>query len=141
MDARPWLPELRDGMLRIPATGRSGRLWDVRKPLTRLTLPMREDKDAKALARVVVEAHGRARPTVTGRVTLAIVNRVETAVALKKAVDALVSSGERPDVRLVHSRFRGLERTRWAEEVRSRDACEDPAPVLIDIEPRGFEAG
>lgn len=141
MDARPWLPELRDGMLRIPATGRSGRLWDVRKPLTRLTLPMREDKDAKALARVVVEAHGRARPTVTGRVTLAIVNRVETAVALKKAVDALVSSGEGPDVRLVHSRFRGLERKRWAEEFLSRAACEDPATDRIVIATQVVEAG
>src|SRR5690606_7737903 len=102
---------------------------------------LREDKDAKALARVVVEAHGRARPTVTGRVTLAIVNRVETAVALKKAVDALVSSGEGPDVRLVHSRFRGLERKRWAEEFLSRAVCEDPATDRIVIATQVVEAG
>src|SRR5690606_9989173 len=141
MDARPWLPELRDGMLRIPATGRSGRLWDGRRPRRGLTLPRREENGAEALARGVVEARGRARRSVTGRGTLASVSRVETAGALKKAGDALVSSGEGPDVRLVHSRFRGLERKRWAEEFLSRAACEDPATDRIVIATRLVEAG
>lgn len=142
IDSRSWLPELRDAMLRIPPTERSGRLWSVRKPLTRLTIPAKDDKDADALARAVVEAHLRSRPIVTGRITLAIVNRVETALALKRAVDKLISDASAPpEVRLVHSRFRGLERRTWADAFLSRRACEDPAADRIIIATQVVEAG
>lgn len=142
VDSRPWFPGLRDATLRIPPTERTGRLWTVNKPLTRLTVPFREDKDAKALARVVLDVHRRAQPTVTGRVTLAIVNRVEAAVALKKAVDALVvEESDSLDVRLIHSRFRGLERKGWPGEFLSREACEDPAADRIIIATQVVEAG
>lgn len=142
VDSQPWLPEVRGAMLRIPASERDGELWSVRKSLTREKIPFRDDKDAKALARVVVNAHRRARPTVTGRVTLAIVNRVETALALKKEVDVLVTqASDRADVRLIHSRFRGMERRRWPDEFLSRAMCEDPATDRIIIATQVVEAG
>lgn len=141
-DSQPWLPALRAGMIRVPAAYRSGRLWSARKPLTIQIIPLKEDKEAKKLAQAVVEAHRRARPSVTGRITLAIVNRVETALDLKRAVDAvLVGSGGSTEVRLVHSRFRGMERKRWAEEFLSRGACEDPGADRIIIATQVVEAG
>ncbi len=139
IDSRPWLPGLRAAMLRVPPTERIGPLWKVRKPLTRLTIPARDDK---AFAQAVVEAHRHARPTATGRITLAIVNRVETALALKRAVDALVAeTREPPEVRLIHSRFRGLERKTWSDTFLSRRACEDPTADRIIIATQVVEAG
>lgn len=142
IDSRPWLSQLRDAMLRIPPAGRIGPLWEVRKPLARLPIPARNDKDAKAFAQAVVEAHRRAQPTITGRITLAIVNRVETALALKRAVDALVEeASDPPDVRLIHSRFRGLERKTWTDAFLSRRACEDSTANRIIIATQVVEAG
>jgi len=142
VDSRAWLPGLSDTTLRIPPTERAGRLWEVRKPLTQMTIPAKDDKRAKALAQAVIEAHRRTRRDGTGRITLAIVNRVETALALTKAVDAMVVEEDgSPEVRLIHSRFRGLERKEWTSEFLSREACEDPAANRIIISTQVVEAG
>lgn len=107
--------------LSIPAAERMGGLFDVRKPLVRDA----HIRDADGIA-----ACARARH-VPGTLTLVVVNRVSTALAV---YDALASAfGERrgkkverrhdaPELELVHSRFRGLERSAWADRFLRRDA-------------------
>lgn len=142
VDFRPWLPRLHERMLGVRPEDRTGPLWEVSKPLSRITIPAREDRDARLLARAVIDGHRRSRSSSGSRITLAIVNRVDTAIALKHAVDALVTELEdRPDVRLIHSRFRGLERKDWPEEFLSREACEDPATNRIIVATQVVEAG
>ncbi|HWV56414.1 MAG TPA: helicase-related protein, partial [Longimicrobiales bacterium] len=142
VDSRPWLSQVRSEMLRVRPADRIGPVWDARKRLTRITIPVGEDKDARALARAVVEAHQRARTGAGGRITLVIVNRVDTALSVGQTIRKLVGElDERPDVRVIHSRFRGLERRSWAEEFLSRSACEDPAANRIIVATQVVEAG
>ena len=67
------------------------------------------------LADAILEAHRR------GRMTLAIVNRVDRAQALRDAIGKRLSSRTRPapTLALVHSRFRAPDRAREMEKVRN----------------------
>lgn len=141
-DSKSWLPQLRASTLRVRPSERIGPLWQVRKPLTLETIPAKSDAKAEELARMVLDVHQRSEPMGTGRITVVIVNRVETALALKRSVDGFFGATEgAPEVHLVHSRFRGLERQGWPSEFLSREACEDPAADRIIIATQVVEAG
>ncbi len=123
-DARGRVPALADSMLTIPAEARTGALFDVRKQLTR-----REDVTTpEEVAGLAAERHaGRS-------LTLVVANTVDRAVAIAAALEerftvttgsgknkARARRADAPEVRLVHSRFRGHERARW--DFLSRAAC------------------
>ena len=121
VDVAERVPELSAGMLRIPSPMRTGGLWEVKKQLSR-----RADMTTPGeMAASVLEQH---QP---GTLTLIVVNRVDTASAVCDELDKRVSEGkgkkrvrrvDAPDVRLVHSRFRGAERAAWANDFLRRDA-------------------
>lgn len=121
VDSKAILPELKQTLLSIPASDRSGGLWDVRKDVDRradVTTP-------EEIAATAMKTHA------AGEVTLIIVNRVVTARAVFEALTASYSikkgktrerNANAPDLRLVHSRFRGAERQAWAQEFLNRGA-------------------
>src|SRR5206468_3741414 len=99
------------------------------------------DKDARALAKVVWDAHRT--PTALGpKVTLAVVNRVDTARNVFDGVGALAErAGEEVELRLLHSRFRGIERQAWTREFLSREHCEAAGANRIIVATQVIEAG
>ena len=87
------------------------------------------------LADAILNAH---RP---GRMTLAIVNRVDRAQALRDALEKRLSrrTPEAPTLALVHSRFRPADRAREMEKVLGTD---DPSPQgRIVVATQAVEAG
>ncbi len=130
--------------LAIPAALREGGLFAVRKPLERA----REVQGPDAIAKEALARH------LPASLTLVIVNRVATANAVFDALEAAVSGGKGkktkreaqpatatgPELRLVHSRFRGHERARWAEEFLRRDAAM-PSAGRIVVATQVVEAG
>jgi CRISPR-associated endonuclease/helicase Cas3 len=125
VDHAPLVPDLSKRLERIPAAERTGGLWTVRKPVRRVCVEEGQAKPAE-VATLTRENH------VAGTLTLVIVNTVKRAV---EVFEALRKEGERPskrrktipsadgpEVRLVHSRFRGIERRNWAMQFLSRDA-------------------
>ena len=96
-----------------------------------------------SLADAVLGAH---RP---GRMTLAIVNRVARAQALRDALEKRLSKRlpASPTLALVHSRFRPADRARELEKVRAREmekviATDDPNPHdRIVVATQAVEAG
>ncbi|MBL8716431.1 MAG: DEAD/DEAH box helicase [Myxococcales bacterium] len=128
--------------LSIPATTRVGGLFDVRKTLERRA----EIQSPDAIASAALSAHA------PGSLTLILVNRVATANAVYDALDALQfvprdAKGKKkerrpdaPELRLVHSRFRGHERARWAEEFLHRHAPMPEAGRIV-VATQVVEAG
>lgn len=115
--------------LAIPAERRRGGLFEVRKPLAREA----GVDGAGAIATRARELH------VAGTLTLIVVNRVATAVEVHEALAKLGREGG-PELRLVHSRFRGAERARWAETFLHRDAKIPDAGRII-VATQVIEAG
>lgn len=121
----------------IPAAQRRGGLFDVRKTLVRAA----EIKTPEAVAAAVREHH---QPRT---LTLVVVNRVRTANDIYDELDAELSDGKKrarkpgaPELRLVHSRFRGSDRGRWAREFLHRDAPMPEAGRIV-IATQVVEAG
>jgi CRISPR-associated endonuclease/helicase Cas3 len=132
---------LADTTVRIASTERSGGLWDVRKALLR----------EPAIATPPEVASRVLRGHAPGTVTLVIVNTVRRAVEVFKALeDAVAGKGgksakgtrpsEAPELRLVHSRFRGVERAQWGQEFLYPRA-EPPVGGRIIVATQVVEAG
>lgn len=118
-------------VVEIPATGRTGRLWDdVSKPL-RLV----DCKDVRAMASLALTAHTEGGGD---GLTLVVVNTVKRAVALY--VELKKSKQKDTDLRLVHSRFRPNERVTWLTDFLNKAACEN-APNRIIVTTQVIEAG
>jgi CRISPR-associated endonuclease/helicase Cas3 len=133
---RPAFPE---PPLSIPASARHGDLFEVKKPIERVST-VSEPKD---VAKCALERHE------AGALTLVIVNRVQRALDVFDALESLLVAGkgkararreDAPDVRLVHSRFRGAERARWAAEFLHREA-KLPVAGRIIVATQVVEAG
>ena len=118
----------------IPATGRTGHLWDnVYKPCQ-----VEPVKDDKKLAELVAAQHidtGRG----TKGPTLVVVNTVKRAVRVFAALRKNKALNE-TDLRLVHSRFRPYERESWRDEFLNRNACA-PNTDRIIVATQVIEAG
>lgn len=145
IDWRARVTELEAASVRIAASERSGGLWDVKKQLE-----CRPDVSEPAELAALALAHSAAHP---GRLVLVVVNTVdrarETMEALRKATTEAVGKGKTkttqkmagaPDLRLVHSRFRGADRARWPDEFLSRDAAIPPEGRII-VATQVVEAG
>jgi CRISPR-associated endonuclease/helicase Cas3 len=118
----------------IPATKRTGHLWDdVHKPCR-----LEPVKDEKTLAELITTQHVKTGRGLKGP-TLVVVNRVDRAVQVFEALQknkALKGS----DLRLVHSRFRPHERASWREEFLNRNACAQNTDRII-VATQVVEAG
>lgn len=126
-------------IIQLEPVERRGSLWTVEKTVRVERMPAAKDDKAERWAEVVAETHSR---TVRG-VTLVVANTVKSAVALHKALEKCRTSSVLPagvDLRLVHSRFRGEERRRWAKEFLSREQCGPEANRII-VATQVVEAG
>ena len=119
----------------VEESERAGPLWDVRKEVETASISAETDDECVAWAERVLEVH---RGT-SGGITLAVANTVAAACALYDQLRPPADS-DRIDLRLVHSRFRGLERVRWRDEFLSRDACKPGANRII-VATQVVEAG
>ncbi|MFH1465581.1 MAG: CRISPR-associated endonuclease Cas3'' [Pseudomonadota bacterium] len=112
-DTRAWAADL--GAQGLEEGDHAAPLWaETCKPIRRL--PLTESRD---LARIVLDHHG-ALPG-AAPVTLAVCNTVARAVALHQALSSM-GGVDKPELLLLHSRFRGAERAGWLAALRG-----DPA--------------
>ena len=131
---------LRETLVRIPSNEREGGPWTVSKPCSLLPL-----KDAKAWAAKAWETHLASTAGENGRITLIIANTVRTARELHAALEGLHKKAKdnavkAVDLRLIHSRFRGMERKAWRDEFLQRSACNVQADRII-VATQVVEAG
>lgn len=132
--------ELRQHMLAVSEDQRQGKAWEARKPVTVESIAA---KDAKALAQRILRAHRETDANESGRVTLAIHNTVDRATATFDALQKLLKEEEdlgSPELRLIHSRFRGAEREAWSQEFLSKKHCNTAADRII-VATQVIEAG
>jgi len=118
---------------------KKGDLWEVTKTLRVETCPVADDAKAERWADLVVSAH----KATNGGVTLAVANTVKSATLIHAAIGKRKKCDvhvEDVDLRLVHSRFRGQERRRWATEFLHRDHC-GPGANRIIVATQVVEAG
>jgi CRISPR-associated endonuclease/helicase Cas3 len=120
--------------IELDPSERTGALWDVEKTLELRTLPAAADANLQAWARLIAEVHEE-----SGKgLTLVVANTVESAVKLRAALRSRL--GSTVDLRLVHSRFRGAERTRWTQEFLGREHC-GPGRNRVIVATQVVEAG
>lgn len=142
VDFRAQVAELAAQAVRIPESEREGGLWDVRKSIAT------SDAAAEAdVAKLALEMHRR------GSLSLVIVNQVQRAVEVFQALDercherkgkTRVRKADAPELRLVHSRFRGVERAQWGRDFLSREASRPealPGAGRIVVATQVVEAG
>lgn len=141
VDYHSHLQELRSGVLQVPASERDGPLWRAEKRLGVVSAPAKEDKDAIKLADTAWQAHHQDSARLGPRVTVVIVNRVKTALAVHAALRRRTSPASTPDVPLIHARFRGLERRGWPVRFLSRAHSEDRTANRIIVSTQIIEAG
>ena len=121
--------------------GRLARLATATKRLTRSPVAPASPKKADLadyigrLADAVLDAHG------TGPMTLAIINRVDRAQALREALDKRLSTRlpAAPTLALVHSRFRPADRAREMEKVLGTDDANPHGRIVVATQ--AVEAG
>lgn len=140
VDSAEWMPPLREEMVQAEPGPDESPAWQGRKPLEVVQVPADTDTRARGLAAVIERAHRGSREG--GRLTLAIVNRVATAQAVYEWLSNELSAGDSAlDVRLVHSRFRALERAGWPGEFLSRGHAEEAGTNRIIVATQVVEAG
>jgi CRISPR-associated endonuclease/helicase Cas3 len=136
---RDWLrraPALMDAVDKLPQIElkpeeQRGELYTAAKKIRMERIPAKEDSGLQKLAELVANAH-------SGGITLAVVNTVKTALGLYQALKKLKKADI--DLRLVHSRFRGTERRKWAVEFLDRLHCK-PGQNRIIVSTQVVEAG
>ncbi|NLF23222.1 MAG: DEAD/DEAH box helicase [Lentisphaerae bacterium] len=133
VDTRVMVEKLKADVLKIRPEHRSGPLWeDVSKTVEVV------DVGHPDVADVVIDRHTRLADGDYGRITLIVLNRVASAVDLYKE---LIKRGRtRENTRLVHSRFRGVERRGWREQFLSRSRCAKGTDLVI-VATQVVEAG
>ncbi len=134
VDTRKRLVEWSREPVSLDATQRSQGLGAVHKKLRLAQIPAGE---AQAFARRCLDEHEALADGDHGRITLVVCNTVERACTTFDAVRLLDPV---PEVRLVHSRFRGAERAAWRQEFLSRDACKRGVDRII-VSTQVVEAG
>lgn len=141
VDFRPHLPALAGSVVSLPAEEQTGTIWQATKPCRVEAISQAEDADGRRWARLVADLHAAGTETEWGRVTLVIANTVKRATALFDALEKLLGrAADKPELRLVHSRFRGRERAGWREAFLNREACRPGANRII-VATQVVEAG
>jgi CRISPR-associated endonuclease/helicase Cas3 len=141
VDSRNHMPGLRGSVLSIPAGQRQGLLWSIPKPIEMIPIPAEEDRDCRKLAEKILQVHDGSQAGPHGRITLAIVNTVSTATSVYGHLLSVIrKQNPEVDLRLVHSRFRGLERRHWLAEFLARRHCSEGVNRII-VATQVVEAG
>lgn len=122
--------------IEIAGKGRFGHLWDdVKKSCSVVII-----KDTKKLAELVAEEHLAVNRENNG-LTLVVLNTVKNAVEIYDALKKDTSiKHAKTDIRLVHSRFRPVERDKWRKEFLNKEACA-PGINRIIVTTQVVEAG
>jgi CRISPR-associated endonuclease/helicase Cas3 len=118
----------------VPKEHRYGDLWTITKTLTIDTI---DHRNTTAFAQRILTEHAKTSSGEHGRITLVVCNTVDRACATH---DALVASGRKEGIELVHSRFRPTEREAWRERFLSRITCTPDADRII-VATQVVEAG
>ena len=136
-DTREMVAGLRASLVRIATEEREGGPWVLSKPCSPLPL-----KDTKAWAAKAWEAHLASTAGEYGRITLIIANTVRTAREVYATLEGLSKKAKNKTVelRLIHSRFRGMERKDWRGKFLQRAACNAEADRII-VATQVVEAG
>lgn len=136
-DTREMVAGLRTSLVRIVTEEREGGPWVLSKPCSLLPL-----KDTKAWAAKAWEAHLSSTAGEYGRITLIIANTVRTAREVHATLEGLSKKAKNKTVelRLIHSRFRGMERKGWRGKFLQRAACNAEADRII-VATQVVEAG
>ena len=125
--------------LSIPAAQRHGGLFDVTKKLVRSS----ETHESEDIAKRALDLH---QP---GTLTLVVVNTVAKAIGVYESLSDRLVEGkgkakrrrtDAPELELVHSRFRGLERAQWVDRFLRRDASM-PGAGRVVVATQVVEAG
>lgn len=141
VDSRDHLPHLKGNGVSIPSDQRHESLWSISKPLKKVNIPAQGDKDHKKFADTIIQAHIETQPGPHGHITLAIVNTVAAATEVYDALSSLIKKLKSAiDLRLVHSRFRGLERRQWSQEFLAKRHCAPEVDRII-VATQVVEAG
>lgn len=120
---------LESSTFRIEREYRTGHLWDdVSRPIKTVLC-----EDTKAFATQIVKAHSRRRSEYDNKgPTLVVVNTVKRAVEIWEALKKDKTLKEHgTDLRLVHSRFRPIDRARWTNEFLNRESCTETVDRII----------
>ncbi len=142
VDSAPLVSEVEaSGTLQISTSDRTGEVWETEKPLRVVEISSSDDKNAARWAQVVLGAHSEIVDATYGRITLAIANTVREASDLFDALTKATKKADgAPEICLVHSRFRGLEKASWRGSFLSRNTC-TPETNRIIVATQVVEAG
>ncbi|MDD4649762.1 MAG: CRISPR-associated helicase Cas3', partial [Desulfoplanes sp.] len=140
VDSHADLKELKNDMLTLPEKDRTGTLWNIPKRLEIQTIPTPKGTEGN-LAEPILKRHMDATPGRYGRITLVVVNTVDTATEIHKKLLTLVQKQKiKAEIELVHSRFRGFERARWPDRFLAKEHCSPDADRII-VATQVVEAG
>lgn len=143
VDSLESLSQLSQETLTVQPQDRAGPAWESSKSIKSETISGKPD-DAKVAAQWaerIIEVHSNS-PSPGTRVTLVVVNRVKFAVGIYDALNKAFSRADpRPEIQLVHSRFRMRERKQWAESFLSKAASLDDQANRIIVATQVVEAG
>jgi len=139
-------PPPEDGWNKLELTAADRALEAVRrvieadKPCAQAKTVLTSETDkggyARELAAEIVEAH---RP---GTLTLAVINRVDRAQRVLGGIEKLgENQGDRPEVMLIHSRFRPVERKPVQEQALHEGTIAADGPGRIVVATQAIEAG
>lgn len=124
--------------LSIPPAEQQAGLWEVHKPLSVETL-----SEPSRYAELTLQKHAQLASGPHGKLTLLVVNTVEKALdcfdALQKELQKQKKTNE-IELRLVHSRYRGVERASWVSQFLHRSAG-SPHTSRILVATQVIEAG
>jgi len=149
------LDALKQEQLTVPSPDHDTPTWQANKRLTQQSVPAKDSNATEVIAEQAIQVHWQAKPGKQGRVTLVVVNQVDRAMAIEQAIHKQLADGQgeaggddtaahddtKPQVELVHSRFRGAERAAWPERFLSKGHCRDEATNLIIVATQVVEAG
>ncbi|PQO25816.1 hypothetical protein C5Y96_23710 [Blastopirellula marina] len=134
------VPALCEHAIDLPEADRQGELWKASKPCSVEVIAGKPDKAKKQWAELILQRH-RAQDAAS-RMTLVIVNRVESAIEIHDSLSKLIAKQDDTlELHLVHSRFRGRERQAWPEACLSRNASTADDVNRIIVATQVVEAG
>ncbi len=140
-DFTPTAKLLQGAATTLGTQDRDAAIYSTNKTLEVETVPQKSDRNCSNWANLVQEAHEQTRKGPWGRITLAIANTVDDAVALFRVLHKRIGKDAgSPEIRLAHSRFRPLERQAWRKDFLSRDACSADVDRIV-ISTQVVEAG
>lgn len=134
------VPALSDNLMALPQADRTGKLWDATKTCRGEVISGKPEKAKKEWAELILDRHfASVEPA---RMTLVIVNRVDSAIAIHDALKKhLAKEEDAPELKLIHSRFRGRERKAWTSDFLSRAGSTVDGVNRIVVATQVVEAG